>query len=573
MISRRVLNELLQKPLGPYHDHHVLDPEECQTTAHRELVLYSFMLEHNGQVIGLDESERPLNGQGEDNRKFRFRGVLKIANPSWLSDFGLKTVESELNLRADERALREGERRGQQLTLEGLFKSKLLRKSNFAWDDETEEEETKLTILIQGEKSLAAVFMQNTRVPTGLLWSSKDCFRKYQIATMDVATYSRSQNYFWRWKLLALMEKIVKKYDRVPIERRTPDWFVKKYFADYASPEEDIHRRLIFDDGDHDVDEDGNTQTPRQLLRPHRSEILGLFASQAEWFVTNGQVRSKKLFDFKSWDKFWQRVQKERRDAAKEGVSWGWPVGHERSRPEDLSSSTESGEGVEEEDELEELVRRNPVTGKSNKVVARKLELARKKKRGGPRRLIESSSDGSASEEDDPATARAYASDFSESSEEEAPYSDGVDEDILNNIPWELQHVPRVPDADGRWWCPVRGCGYLIDLRNLNEENRRGVSGELIAYITHGDWRNVHQDRAVLRGFGSMVVKHYSQHFVDRGIKCSIRGGRAQIEWEHGRRSADRVHNGYARGPLAPPGSLRGESRVITTVHAYGGAA
>jgi hypothetical protein len=101
-----------------------------------------------------------LEGPGPDDRRFRFRGVLKIADPDWLSDFGLKTVEAELNLRADERALREGERRGLQLTLNGLFKSKLLKRSNSAWNDESEEEETKLTILIQGEKSLPAVFMQ-----------------------------------------------------------------------------------------------------------------------------------------------------------------------------------------------------------------------------------------------------------------------------------------------------------------------------------------------------------------------------------------------------------------------------
>ena len=49
MISRKILDEILQDPLGPYYDEDVLgeiSPRQCQ------LVLYSFVLEHNGKVIG-----------------------------------------------------------------------------------------------------------------------------------------------------------------------------------------------------------------------------------------------------------------------------------------------------------------------------------------------------------------------------------------------------------------------------------------------------------------------------------------------------------------------------------------
>lgn len=115
-----------------------------------------------------------MEGSGQDDRKFRFRGVLKIADPEWLSDFGLKTVETELNLRADERALREGERRGPQLTVEGLFKGRHLTRS----DDSTwkNEEETKLTVLIQGEKNLPASYMQCTCVPTDVVGVDHACY-------------------------------------------------------------------------------------------------------------------------------------------------------------------------------------------------------------------------------------------------------------------------------------------------------------------------------------------------------------------------------------------------------------
>lgn len=194
MINRKVLEDLLQKPLGPYHDRDVLHETACQMKGGSQLVLYSFVLEHDGHVTGysydstysvrlsnsddvffslsllslfsfsLNESERPLP-EGRDDRKFRFRGILKIADPDWLSDFGLKTVETELNLRANERALREGERRLPPLTLEGLFesRSRLLTRS----DDSTwrKEEGAKLTVLIQGEKSVPASYMQCTLCP------------------------------------------------------------------------------------------------------------------------------------------------------------------------------------------------------------------------------------------------------------------------------------------------------------------------------------------------------------------------------------------------------------------------
>ena len=51
MISRKILDEILQDPLGPYHDKDVLD-ETCKSTGRCQLVLYSFVLEHNGKVIG-----------------------------------------------------------------------------------------------------------------------------------------------------------------------------------------------------------------------------------------------------------------------------------------------------------------------------------------------------------------------------------------------------------------------------------------------------------------------------------------------------------------------------------------
>lgn len=105
--------------------------------------------------FSLDTSEHPM--EGEDDRKFRFRGILKIANPGWLSDFGIKTVEAELNARAKERAFRlgEGARNPPQLTLENLFGTHLTQSNH----SRQKEGERRLTVLVQGERNMPANFM------------------------------------------------------------------------------------------------------------------------------------------------------------------------------------------------------------------------------------------------------------------------------------------------------------------------------------------------------------------------------------------------------------------------------
>ncbi|KAF8442940.1 hypothetical protein L210DRAFT_862013 [Boletus edulis BED1] len=519
MISNRVLKDLLQEPLGPYHARDILHESTCQMKGVTKLVLYSFILEHNGHVTGLDESERPLEGQ--DNRKFRFRGVLKIADPNWLSDFGIKIVEAEINLRAKQHALGLGEgarSRIPQLTLEYLFQRHLTK----SHDATHKDGEVKLMVLIQGEENMPAVYMRSSYAPTGLLWSSKAHNRKYKIATMDVESYSRSENFFWRWRLFVLMEKLCKLYPHDSPRQRTPRWFVERYLARLACPSEDRHRRLIFDEEDSDMNETGKTETPRHLLKPHMSEILGLFAAQAEWFITNNAVKREALFDIGSWDSFAKEVRRQRKEAARQGVKWGRPVGQEA---EPLLSSEEDDQ--RDEDRIDRLVRENPVIGKSRETLARKIELARVRsnRRGKEASSISSDSAG----EEDAAGGVEYVSDFSEPSDVEVDDSDhrAAEEEARDRIPWQLQVPPLLPDVDGRWWCPLRECGYLIDLHDLTEEEGRGVPAHLIAHILQKQWNNAAYDERILQGFRWMVTIHYLKHFEECGVKAERREGRA----------------------------------------------
>ena len=118
MISHKILDQILKDSLRPYHDKDMLSEKsmgQCQ------LVLYSFILEHSSRVIGyvlkilwhwqyltpycdysLDELESPLDTPEEDDCKFHFCNILNISDPEWLSEFSIKIVEVELNLRLKE---------------------------------------------------------------------------------------------------------------------------------------------------------------------------------------------------------------------------------------------------------------------------------------------------------------------------------------------------------------------------------------------------------------------------------------------------------------------------------------
>ena len=569
MIRRKVLHEILQDPLGPYHEKDVLD-KDCQSSGRCQLVLYSFILEHNGRVIGyapdaflpvlkashplysLDESETPLDGPGEDKRKFRFRGILNIGDPEWLSEFGVKIVEAELNLRLKEWCMREGERPKTPLSLKSLFNGKLLRRRNSSFRND--DGECELLLKIQGERGMPAVFMHCTcfcslrrsrpnglftarKAPEGLLWTSKDQYvsklarsqadtywwprnRKYEVLTMDVASYSRSENYFWRYRLLDIMDKICKKRGDIDsIKKQDPEWFTRQYLRFFAYPKEDRHRRLIHDSDDSDLDDEGNPRTPRQLLHVHKSEILGLFAAHSEWIINQEISRPGIKLNVEAWEAFSQRVKKERRDAAKNGVSWGWPVGQEH-RADDFPSSASSEEEGSDENAA------NLVIGKSKEVVKRKRKIAKRKKLKG---RVESS----ASESESDPEGHAYASDWSVPSDSawESDELNVDDQDVRDAIPWELRMLPDPPDADGRWRCPLPNCLYEVDLRNLTEDECWNADRAVAGYILQKRWRNVYQDGTVLEGWLQMVRNHYDDHFTEVGVRWADHTRVRQTLW------------------------------------------
>ncbi|OJA18720.1 hypothetical protein AZE42_01247 [Rhizopogon vesiculosus] len=491
----------------------------------------------------LDDSEKPLGTGEEDNRVYRFRGILSIVSPLWLSEVGSKRVEGELNLRARMRSIREGERAPPDMTLEELFngaRGYLGRKDHLTDDDEKLE----LKLKIQGFKNMPAVYMLSKEVPHGLLWTSKDCDRRYEIATMDSYTFQHSENFFWRYRLLALMKKIVEEDPRrTSLEKRTPEWFVSQYIQRFAHPPNTTHKRLIYDSDDSDVSDDGTTHLPRHPRRIHKSDILRLFATQSEWFVTDNEVKRSKLLPSKPWDQFRKAVRKAR---------WqGWPIGGEHNPDLELEPDREEVDELEDDndddDDTMDLVARNPVIGKTNETVRRKIDKAKTERNLPPnRRIVFSPSSSSSSDETDPVTAHAYISDFSEDSSATASDSsvEVVDARLRGFralIPPQLFQVPDLPGPDNRWWCRVPHCDYLIDMQDLKEENVQGLSGDSVFYLMEKRWRSIQEDKKAQSCFFEMASVHYKTHLERLDLKLVQTGGKVGVDWiKHRRRDQHR---------------------------------
>lgn len=88
---------------------------------------------------------------------YRFRGILTILSPLWLSEVGAKRVEKEFNLRAHMRSIREGERPPPDMSLEELFHK---AKGYIGRDDPTsDDKKLELKLKIQGFKNMPAIYM------------------------------------------------------------------------------------------------------------------------------------------------------------------------------------------------------------------------------------------------------------------------------------------------------------------------------------------------------------------------------------------------------------------------------
>jgi hypothetical protein len=115
------------------------------------------------------------------------------------------------------------------------------------------------------------------------------------------------------------------------IYERTPNFFVNEYLKRYAFTDEHRHFRLFSRDDDDDVDDEGFATTPRHPRHVSRYEVLGVFASVAEWILADSLLMKTNLFkqevDAVAWYEFIRKVVRPGRCASK--GEWGMPYGME----------------------------------------------------------------------------------------------------------------------------------------------------------------------------------------------------------------------------------------------------
>ena len=140
-----------------------------------------------------------------------------------------------------------------------------------------------------------------------------------------------------RYRLWALIKKIIKTDENAtPIHERTIPWLVERTLEVLQSDEPEF-RGLVTgygDDEEHNEvsseDEGETINRPYRARRIPRSEVKGIYASQAEWLLAQQLAPNHKNFwkvNMKEWVKFCRHIQIARKEAARHGARWGMPFG------------------------------------------------------------------------------------------------------------------------------------------------------------------------------------------------------------------------------------------------------
>lgn len=178
----------------------------------------------------------------------------------------------------------------------------------------------------------------------------------YTVISVDGPTFRRSQNFIMRYRLWALINKIVETDENAtPIHERTLPWLVDRTIEKLQADDPEFRGLVTGDDDDQvrseDSSEDGEAvNRPRHPRHIPQSEIKGIYASQAEWLLAQQLAPNHKNLwkvNMKMWVKFCRHIQIARKEAARHGVRWGMPFGVTRVRDIPLAERlSQYGENV-----------------------------------------------------------------------------------------------------------------------------------------------------------------------------------------------------------------------------------
>lgn len=174
----------------------------------------------------------------------------------------------------------------------------------------------------------------------------------YTVVSVDGPTYQRSQNFIMRYRLWALINKIVETDENAtPIHERTIPWLVERTIEKLRADDPEFRGLVTGNNEDQDSSEDDEA-----VNRPHhprhipQSEIKGIYASQAEWLLAQQLAPNHKNLwkvNMKKWVRFCRHIQIARKEAAKHGVRWGMPFGVTRVKDVPLAERlSQYGENV-----------------------------------------------------------------------------------------------------------------------------------------------------------------------------------------------------------------------------------
>ncbi|KAI8995646.1 hypothetical protein BD414DRAFT_248441 [Trametes punicea] len=559
------LRELIEEPFGPYLEEQVLTAACKSTTVKNPLTLRRLILECGNKYTGLSECE-PCQPDFDPDRfgdtPIRFRGVLEIQSLSWLTDDAIKAIEQELRARDIRARVANG--------AQAAKSSSLSLKRMYEPTPGFQSGQLKIKVEIQGIKHLPAVYLISTYVPNGLMIVSKAQDRRYAVETIHIYTYRRSALYLSRYRVMQVLKDLLAldagsnhfTANKTPLPARTPDWFVNLYLTHMAhAGRARCHRPVYDSEGDSDIEPNslGRLRRGREHILRHvsRAELYSHFAMHAEWLIQQvANMRMNKWIDVDVWKAWLFDVRRIRKEAARAGQRWGTWEGVEVPVHDDSSDDILPRPlGVSRKG------KRSQRGGSSTRQSSRASGLASSSARS-TRQSSRASGAATppARSTNSPALAgfhyyrppspmvddtmlRTYDPDFSPASTPPGSPSSSssglpsrpvspVDPALAARIPSEFFVPPQVT-ATFQWVCPVRGCGYLIDLLHLTEENleTEDITEEEKRRLKDKSW-NIREDW-VREAFGYMVDKHLARHLDEWDIKLEMQGRRVRLRTVH----------------------------------------
>ncbi|OJT15824.1 hypothetical protein TRAPUB_3422 [Trametes pubescens] len=544
------LSELLETPFGPFLEQDVLTTSCRGTTKNNPVSLHLVTLSCGGVITGLNECESTQPDYDWDrfsDTPIIFRGTLEIQSLSWLQPKAIDRIEQALQERDVAARSAPGVR---------ASASNLSLKRIYAPAPGFTGAQLKLKVRIEGVKHMPAVYLNANHVPDGLMLTSKEHDRKYAVESLHIHTYKRSDLYLARFRLHRTLRDLLKldgecnhhADNTTPMHLRTPAWFVDLYMKYMAQAGEARHWRPVFDaDLDPDVGPNGRMRANREHILRHvsRAEVYSLFAAHAEWLVQDAELKRSQWLNLDAWRAWVGDINRTRKLAAQEGISWGVAPGVEVSLEE-----------AEDEEDLSSRLRsRIAQQGKKTRQRRAPRRNASRTTGSGATTSTTRSADPpshSPSRMRTPSPAiddtylRTYDPDFSPVSTPPGSPSSAssiglpsrpaspIDPNLAALIPSAYFHPPQ-PTPTLKWVCEIDGCGYLIDLLRLTDANL-DLAGEL---ITPDERMRLKGKSWTIRetwardAFGYMVSAHREEHLEKWGFKVIVEGKEAKLVYTH----------------------------------------